>query len=767
MSRSIYRFADFVLDPAARELHRGDERLSLPPKSLECLIYLIEHRDRAVGRDELISAVWGRLDVSDALLAQTLLRARRAVGDSGNDQSSIRTVPRFGYQWIAPTVAAAAVCPSSAADTDSPTEPRTTAVPACAAPPARRVRTLALVFGAVALVAGLIWLIGSWSGFPETIGSPSRDLIVVAPVSLQAAGADVAWVRLGVMDYISARLRDTGLTVLPSERVATLVAGHGRDAPAEVRQQLRRASGAARVLQPEASRDGDGNWQMRLTLDAGGATREFGGSGATPLAAADLAIRRLLAGLGRDDVASPPAPEAERLLRFDAAMLEGDLTTARALIAEAAPSLGADPALQVREGQLAFRAGDLDDADRIFSALLARLDRLPQRVRAQTLMGLGALGVRRNAFAKAEHHYTEALAELGPEGPPALVGNGYSGRGAARAGLRQHEQAADDLARARDAYERAGDAPGMANVDTNLGLLESRSGKPLSAMRSFDRAIAVFERYGIGDTLAASLLGKARVQVMLGDIGPALATAERAWTLAQSLENPVLVGCIGLQLADALRRNGRLSEAVRLLDTLPGIPDSAYIAQITAQLALDRGDPARVLALLADDPLRNGSNLLLAVRATLDVAAGTAPRERIVAALGESNPHESDDDAVDRELAHALWDQAVDPIGARAHFVAALARADADGNVSARVGVLTDWLAAVLHRGELELAAPLAGQITSYVEHDYRAAIAAAEYYAAIGDDARHAYAEARVAALAGERQRPVRPDRREDARVR
>ena len=72
MSHSTYRFAEFLLDPAARELRQADARISLPPKSLECLIYLVEHRDRAVGRDELISAVWGRVDVSDALLAQTL-----------------------------------------------------------------------------------------------------------------------------------------------------------------------------------------------------------------------------------------------------------------------------------------------------------------------------------------------------------------------------------------------------------------------------------------------------------------------------------------------------------------------------------------------------------------------------------------------------------------------------------------------------------------------------------------------------------------------
>ena len=97
-----YRFGDFRLAPAARELWLADQLVALPPKSLDCLIYLVEHRERAVGRDELISAVWGRTAVSDDVLAQTLLRARRAVGDTGNEQRAIRTVPRFGYRWILP-----------------------------------------------------------------------------------------------------------------------------------------------------------------------------------------------------------------------------------------------------------------------------------------------------------------------------------------------------------------------------------------------------------------------------------------------------------------------------------------------------------------------------------------------------------------------------------------------------------------------------------------------------------------------------------------
>ena len=96
-----YQFGEYELDPASRELSRRGERIALPPKSFECLAYLVAHRDRAVGRDELISAVWGRVEVSDTVVAQTLLRARKAFGDAGDRQEIVRTVPRFGYRWVA------------------------------------------------------------------------------------------------------------------------------------------------------------------------------------------------------------------------------------------------------------------------------------------------------------------------------------------------------------------------------------------------------------------------------------------------------------------------------------------------------------------------------------------------------------------------------------------------------------------------------------------------------------------------------------------
>ncbi len=91
-------FAPFRLDAATRELRKHEERIALPPRVFACLLYLIERHERAVGRDELIEALWDgplRLDVQ---LAQLILQCRRAVDDDGQGQRAIRTVTGFGYR---------------------------------------------------------------------------------------------------------------------------------------------------------------------------------------------------------------------------------------------------------------------------------------------------------------------------------------------------------------------------------------------------------------------------------------------------------------------------------------------------------------------------------------------------------------------------------------------------------------------------------------------------------------------------------------------
>ena len=90
----MYRFGEFLLDPATRELRERGALVALPARAFDCLAYLVEHRERAVGRDELIAAVWGRVEVSEALLSHTIVKVRRSLGDTGNEQCLIRTVPQ-------------------------------------------------------------------------------------------------------------------------------------------------------------------------------------------------------------------------------------------------------------------------------------------------------------------------------------------------------------------------------------------------------------------------------------------------------------------------------------------------------------------------------------------------------------------------------------------------------------------------------------------------------------------------------------------------
>ena len=157
-----YRFGDFTLTASTRELRRGDTPVAISPRAFDCLAYLIQHRDRAVGKDELVAAVWERVDVSDTQLGQTVLRARRAVNDDGQAQNVIRTVSRFGYRWIADVAVVGAADAASAPQPDAevPMPPLQEASVARASPQSPRsvTRIAALLAIAAVVIAGaIVW----------------------------------------------------------------------------------------------------------------------------------------------------------------------------------------------------------------------------------------------------------------------------------------------------------------------------------------------------------------------------------------------------------------------------------------------------------------------------------------------------------------------------------------------------------------------------------------------------------------------------------
>src|SRR6185295_10577871 len=61
---------------------------------------LICHRDRVVSKDDLIAEVWKGRIVSESTLSSRLTLLRHAIGDSGEAQRLIRTVPRKGLRFV-------------------------------------------------------------------------------------------------------------------------------------------------------------------------------------------------------------------------------------------------------------------------------------------------------------------------------------------------------------------------------------------------------------------------------------------------------------------------------------------------------------------------------------------------------------------------------------------------------------------------------------------------------------------------------------------
>ena len=95
-----FLFGDHVLDVERRELRRGAALVALEPQVFDLLIYLLKNRDRVVSKDDLIEGVWGGRIVSESTLTSRITAARKAVGDSGEEQRLIRTVARKGIRFV-------------------------------------------------------------------------------------------------------------------------------------------------------------------------------------------------------------------------------------------------------------------------------------------------------------------------------------------------------------------------------------------------------------------------------------------------------------------------------------------------------------------------------------------------------------------------------------------------------------------------------------------------------------------------------------------
>jgi tetratricopeptide (TPR) repeat protein len=97
-----YRFGDIELDASQGCIKLDGREQYLRQKAFQLLLYLLEHRDRLVTKEELIANIWEGAAVSDDALVQLIKEVRRSLGDDPRQPQFIRTVPKAGYRFIAP-----------------------------------------------------------------------------------------------------------------------------------------------------------------------------------------------------------------------------------------------------------------------------------------------------------------------------------------------------------------------------------------------------------------------------------------------------------------------------------------------------------------------------------------------------------------------------------------------------------------------------------------------------------------------------------------
>lgn len=541
---------------------------------------------------------------------------------------------------------------------------------------------------------------------------------------------------------------------------------HGELTRAEL-ARLTALTGATHVVQAHARKTG-ADWRVAIDLFHGDTLRSYAGTAPAPLEAVRAALVPMLRDVDPAGHLAPPSSHDETLQRIDAALLTGDLAQAQQLLAANATLTAERAEFRLRAGQLALRRGRLDEAREIFRALIDDGSADARALRPQAWLGLGGAELQRPDFAAAESAFGEAIALLRDGGSEQALGNAYAGRGASYVHRERYEEAMADFGRARVALDRAGDRIGIARLETNIAAADAYRGRLTQALEAQDRSIRVLTAFGVRDALLNALHNKTYVQFGLIDVAGALETSRQAFELAQSFDNERLKARIAAARARALLNAGQLGEAGRLIDQYQG-EGSERIDPEFVLLRLEwltrKGAYARVSELAMASLERAAASegfaspemlswtCFAGVDAALHERRPELAKQLIERLQHVSKPPLSAEQSALLDLSRAeLLQEQGRYDEARALFSSSLAAAERIGEPSPIITFASVWLRYLIERRDFEEAAPIAGRLKAYADKDYEAARALDAYYRASGQTALAEQTEARLRAMAGER---------------
>lgn len=774
MGNPVYHFGEFRLDPVARELSRNGEPLAIAANALHCLVYLVEHRERPVGKDELVSAVWGRVDVSDNVLAQTIVRLRRALGDVSAEQQYIKTMPRVGYRWMPDTVVVdeiAEIVEQAPAHVDGARD-EGDVIPK-KSPWLRHGPWMALLL--MLVVALGYW---RWSAGHHKPLRLDQGTAIVLPAEVNAP-EDWKWLRLALMDLISGDLREAKVPVESTQTVLSLLGQ--TDAP-----DASRLASFTVVIRPRVALAGN-IWHVHLDASTStGAHWQAESSSGNVLNATRAANQLLLAQIGvavqSGRQVSGNAKE-EYLARIDAASYANAFDIERELIEKAPPALRETPEFDYVKAEFHCVQGEYELCKQGLADLLQRLPADMQPVlRGRALAQQYYVFFREHDYAGGEAALNEAVQLLQKQKNAAYLAFAYAERGELEAVDGKPDQAQSDFGLARVNYALAGDTASALGVDASIASLAMRRGQFARAIPIIQRAYEEYRRMGMRQFLDAPLQDLVISQSMLLQHRDELATTDRYWPFEQThLEFAEQIGrhLLVYERAQALADNGRTTEASSVLEHLladialdskgePGL--QATVEVLLAKLALQRNDVQAAQSWISKamnghmlekgNDNRDNAEAWLTDALVLQRAGKPQELKHAVAAMQTWAATLTGQDEwiailLLRAQAVQAWSE-----GQREQSLGqlklAMSKANELGVPELMVDVGQAYTQSLLADGKVEEAVAVSGELSTWAQLDWRAAWAQACAYRALGQVASWERYRQKARELAGDRALPA-----------
>ncbi len=98
-----YEYGNLKVYPDRFEAFLGEKSLEFTPKEFELLVYLLEHKNRVLTRDQLLSAVWNYDFAGDTRIVDVhISHLREKIEENSRKPIFIKTIRGLGYKFEEP-----------------------------------------------------------------------------------------------------------------------------------------------------------------------------------------------------------------------------------------------------------------------------------------------------------------------------------------------------------------------------------------------------------------------------------------------------------------------------------------------------------------------------------------------------------------------------------------------------------------------------------------------------------------------------------------